>query len=63
MADKFFQKYTFCSKYKGTFKKIIIACRKCQLKSNCIIFKLHTNPELAFEDSAFDNVNPLKSAR
>ena len=63
MADKFSQKYNICPKYKGSFKKLIIACRKCELKSTCIIFEFHVNPGLVFEDSAFDNVTPLKSAR
>ena len=48
MTNNISHKYTICSKYKGTYKKLIIACRKCKLKVNCNKFMLYSNPELPF---------------
>jgi hypothetical protein len=62
MAHNNIHKHTVCSKYKGTQKKLLVVCRKCELRRNCNKFLLSTYPDLAFIDLNLARTNYLSKS-
>ena len=48
MAHNNINKHTVCTKYKGTYKKLLVVCRKCELRTTCKKFQLYSNPDFEF---------------